>query len=112
MFFLFYFIACRYHIQIQTTPAPASVIINDMKYTSKPQKGGLSDNTLEIQFRKIPFQKVFVQVKFRGYRTLEQNLKLKRQRLFFHRLNKYHFVLISEHDGAGSWSPEAPLKKP
>ena len=112
MFFLFYFIACRYHIQIQTTPAPATVVINDMKYTSKPQKGGLSDNTLTIQFRKIPFKKVPIQIQARGYRTLEQNLKLKRQHLFLHRQNTYHFVLIAEHNGAGSWSPEVPLKKP
>ena len=112
MFFLFYFISCRYHIQIQTTPAPASVVINDMKYTSKPQKGDLSDNTLDIRFRKLPLKKVYIQVQARDYRHLEQKVKLKRQRLFFHRQNKYHFVLIAEHDGAGSWSPEAPLKKP
>ena len=112
MFFLFYFIACRYHIQIQTTPAPASVVLNDMKYTSEPQKGGLSDKTIDIQFRKLPLKKVHIQVQANGYRTLEQKLELKRQCLFFHRQNKYHFVLIAEHDGAGSWSPEAPLKKP
>lgn len=112
MFFLFCFIACRYHIQIATTPAPAVVVIDDVKYTSKPQKLGLSDNTLAIQFRKIPFKKIPIQVQARGYRTLELNLKLKRQRLFFHRENKYHFILIAEHKGAGSWSPEDPLQKP
>ena len=111
MFFLFCFISCRYHIQIQTTPAPATVVINDMKYISKPQKLGLSDS-LAIQFRKLPFKKVSIQIQARGYRTLEQNLRLKRKRLLFHRQNKYHFVLIAEHQGAGSWSPEVPLKNP
>ena len=111
MFFLFCFVSCRYHIQIQTTPAPATVVINDMKYTSKPQKLGLSDS-LTIQFRKFPFKKVPIQIQARGYRTLEQSLRLKRKRLFFRRQNKYHFILIAEHEGAGSWSPEDPLKKP
>tara|TARA_B100000925_G_C21912399_1_gene432119 strand:+ start:194 stop:532 length:339 start_codon:yes stop_codon:yes gene_type:complete len=112
MFLLFCFIACRYHIQIQTTPAPATIVINDVKYTSKPQKRGLSDNNLAIQFRKIPFKKVPIQVQARGYRTLEQSLQPKRQRLIFHRKNTYHFILIAEHKGAGSWSPEDPLQNP
>ena len=114
VFFTFLF-SCRYHIQIQTTPAPANVIIRDIKYLSKKPKkidGNQSTDLLEITIWKLPFQKIPIKINSYGYRMLERNVQLQRKRLLFHQINQYHFVLISEYGGAGSWSPEEPLESP
>ena len=116
MFILILSIACRYHIQIQTTPAPADVIIRDIKYTSKKIKQRNTeqsqDDHLDIRLWKMPLIKIPITINAYGYRTLEQSIHLQRSRVLFPRINQYHFLLISDHDSAGSWSPEDPLDKP
>ena len=116
MFILILSIACRYHIQIQTTPAPADVTVRDVKYTSKKIKQRNTEQSqndhLYITLWKMPLQKIPITINAYGYRTLEQSIQLQRYRLLFPRVNQYHFLLISDHDAAGSWSPEVPLEKP
>ena len=114
MFFIFSLFACLYHVQIQTTPRHAEVLIRDTIYTSKEnqrQKSQVSEG-IYLYFRKIPFQKTPLEIRANGYRTIVTTVKLQRYRLVFHQINYYHFILISEHSGAGSWNPEDALENP
>ena len=84
------------------------------KSLEKPTKNEVnqSNDLLEITIWKLPFQKIPIKINTYGYRKLERNLQLDRKRLLFQQVNQYHFLLISEHGGAGSWDPEEPLENP
>ena len=114
MFFISLLFACLYHVQIQTTPRQAEVLFRDTIYTSKgnPRRKSPVSEDIYFHFRKMPFQKTCLEIRADGYRTIATTIKLQRHRLLFHRINYYHFMLISDHSGAGSWSPEEVLEKP
>ena len=113
LFFLFLF-SCRYHLHIQTTPASAEVVIRDTIYVATKNKETHThiSNDIDIRIWKIPFQKLPVEIRASGYRTLFTTLQLQRRRLLSLQSNRYQFILISDHQGAGSWTTEEVLEKP
>ena len=109
MLFYLLSIGCRYHLQIQTTPVQAEVVFQEEKYIVQKKK---HTDFLDVTLKKPPFKKPKLIISSTGYRTLETRLQLQRRHLIFKHINQVHFILISEHQEAGSWEPEDALKNP
>ena len=114
MLLLLSLLACRYHLQVQTTPKQAEVLIDGMIHTSKRnlRKQNQASDDMTFYFWKLPFHNIDLEIRAPEYRSLVTSVKVQRRRLLFHRVNHYHFILISDHLGAGSWSPEEALEQP